>query len=65
MGFIDKAKHKLDEALGNVKEGTGRAVGNERMEHEGRSEQGGARAKQAGEHLKDAVADVKRMFKKN
>lgn len=65
MGFIDKAKNKLDAAMGNVKEGTGKTIGNEQMEYEGKTERGGAHGKQAGEHLKDALADVKKMFKKN
>jgi uncharacterized protein YjbJ (UPF0337 family) len=50
--------HKIDNAAekakGKVKEATGRAVGNERLEAEGRAEQAKGDIKQAGEHVKDA-----------
>ncbi|MDQ2708753.1 MAG: CsbD family protein [Actinomycetota bacterium] len=63
MSLIDKAKNKLDEAKGMVKEGTGKVIGNEQMEYEGKIEQGKANAKQSGEHIKDAAASVKDAFK--
>jgi uncharacterized protein YjbJ (UPF0337 family) len=59
MSATDKAKNKVDETLGKVKEVVGKATGNEELQAEGRAEQGKAGLKQAGEHVKDGVADVK------
>lgn len=64
MSLIDKAKNKLDEVKGVVKEGAGKAIGNEQMEYEGKAEQGKANAKQAGEHVKDAASSAKDIFKR-
>ncbi|MBN9108500.1 MAG: CsbD family protein [Pseudonocardia sp.] len=59
MSFVDKAKNKLEETVGKAKEVIGDATGNEKLEAEGKAEQGSAGMKQAGEHLKDGVADAK------
>jgi uncharacterized protein YjbJ (UPF0337 family) len=59
MSFTDKAKNKLDETLGKAKEVVGEVTGNEKLEAEGRAEQGKAGLKQAGEHVKDGVGDAK------
>ena len=59
MSFTDKAKNKLDETLGKAKEVVGEVTGNEKLEAEGRAEQGEAGLKQAGEHVKDGVGDAK------
>lgn len=59
MSFTDKAKNKLDETLGKAKEVIGEVTGNEKLEAEGRAEQGKAGLKQAGEHVKDGVTDAK------
>lgn len=64
MSLIDKAKHKLEDAKGKVKEETGKAIGNEQMEYEGKVEQGKANFKQSGEHVKDAADSVKNAFKR-
>jgi uncharacterized protein YjbJ (UPF0337 family) len=64
MSLIDKAKHKLQDAKGKVKEETGKAIGNEQMEYEGKVEQGKANMKQSGEHVRDAATDVKNAFKR-
>lgn len=64
MSLIDKAKHRLEDAKGKIKEETGKAIGNEQMEHEGKLEQGKANVKRSGEHVKDAAADVKNAFKR-
>ena len=58
MSFVDKAKNKLEETVGKAKEVIGDATGNEKLEVEGKAEQGSAGMKQAGEHLKDAVEDT-------
>jgi uncharacterized protein YjbJ (UPF0337 family) len=53
MGFIDKVKNKIDEAVGKAKEGTGRATDDRHLEYEGKGDQAKANLKQAGEHVKD------------
>jgi uncharacterized protein YjbJ (UPF0337 family) len=54
MGIEDKVNNKSEEAGGKVKEGAGRATGDERLEAEGRNDQASANLKQAGEKVKDA-----------
>ncbi|GCD19150.1 CsbD family protein [Cellulomonas algicola] len=63
MGLDDKIEHAAEEAKGKVKEGAGRASGNERLEAEGQADQASANVKQAGDKAKDAVDDVKDAFK--
>jgi uncharacterized protein YjbJ (UPF0337 family) len=55
MGAKDKAADKVQEAKGKVKKNTGEAVGNPRLEAEGRADQTAGNLKQAGEKIKDAV----------
>jgi uncharacterized protein YjbJ (UPF0337 family) len=59
VNATDKAKDKAQEAKGKVKEATGRAVGNERLEAEGKADQVTADVKQAGEKVKDAGKSLK------
>ncbi|GAA2511247.1 hypothetical protein GCM10010393_50130 [Streptomyces gobitricini] len=54
MAAGKKAKNVARTAKGKAKESTGRAVGNERLEAEGRVEQAKGDAKQAVEKGKDA-----------
>ena len=63
MGLDDKVSNAAEEAKGKVKEGTGRATGDERLEAEGQADQTSANVKQAGDKAKDAVDDVKDAFK--
>lgn len=63
MGLDDKIEHAAEEAKGKVKEGAGRASGNERLEAEGQADQTSANVKQAGDKARDAVDDVKDAFK--
>ncbi|MFF7976004.1 CsbD family protein [Streptomyces sp. NPDC007905] len=53
MAGNKKAKAKAEQAKGKVKETAGRAVGNERMEAEGRMEAARGDARQAKEKTKD------------
>ncbi|MDK1472753.1 CsbD family protein [Streptomyces sp. 549] len=53
MSGDEKSKSKLEQAKGKVKETTGRALGNEQMEAEGRAEQTKGDARQAKEKGKD------------
>jgi uncharacterized protein YjbJ (UPF0337 family) len=39
MSFVDKAKHKAEEVVGQVKEKVGELTGNERLEAEGKKDQ--------------------------
>ena len=59
MGTGDKAENKAEELGGKLKEKFGDATDNERLQAEGQADQTKAQTKQAGEHVKDAAADVK------
>jgi uncharacterized protein YjbJ (UPF0337 family) len=53
MGIGDKISNAAEEVGGKLKEGTGRATGNDRLEAEGHGDQASANVKQAGEDIKD------------
>lgn len=53
MGIEDKINNTSEEAAGKIKEGAGRATGDEELEREGRGDQAKADIKQAGEKIKD------------
>lgn len=53
MGLDDKIKHAAEDAEGKVKEATGKATHNERLEAEGKIDQGKAKLKQAGDDVED------------
>jgi uncharacterized protein YjbJ (UPF0337 family) len=55
MSAEHKAANKAREVKGKAKKGAGKAVGNRRMEAEGRADQTAANLRQAGEKVKDAV----------
>jgi len=63
MSGTDKAKDKAQRIKGKSKEATGRAVGNERLESEGKADRLKGGLKQAGEKVKDAAAKAKRAAK--
>jgi uncharacterized protein YjbJ (UPF0337 family) len=58
MSIGDKIKHAGEEAVGKVKETTGKVTGNERLEAEGQADQAKADVKQAGDKVGDATKDV-------
>ncbi|SFF76650.1 CsbD-like [Actinacidiphila alni] len=58
MSGSDKAEGKKDVAAGKVKETVGNAVGNERLQAEGRGDQAKGHATEAKEKAKDAIKDV-------
>lgn len=62
--FIDKAKHKVEEATGKAKEQTGKATDDPDLEAEGKGDRASSGLKQAGDKVSDAVDDVKNAFKK-
>jgi uncharacterized protein YjbJ (UPF0337 family) len=53
VALDQKAKAKKEEVKGKAKEATGRALGNEKMETEGRGGQAKGDARQAKEKAKD------------
>jgi uncharacterized protein YjbJ (UPF0337 family) len=55
MSATDKAKNKLQEAEGHVKESAGRATGDRSLETKGKRDKAAGNLKQAGEKVKDAV----------
>ncbi|MFC8448932.1 CsbD family protein [Kitasatospora sp. NPDC057223] len=57
MSTGDKVKNTGEKLKGTVKEAAGKAVGNERLQAEGKVDQSKADLKQAGEHAKDALKD--------
>ena len=54
MSAKDKAADKLQATKGKVKKNSGEAVGNPRLEAEGRTDETAGNLKQAGEKVKDA-----------
>jgi uncharacterized protein YjbJ (UPF0337 family) len=54
MATTDKAKNSAQRAKGKVKEATGRATGNAKLQRKGKSDQTKGNLKQAGEKVKDA-----------
>jgi uncharacterized protein YjbJ (UPF0337 family) len=54
MGIDDKISNASENAAGKLKEGTGKATDDEQLEAEGKTDQTGAKLKQAGEKIKDA-----------
>jgi uncharacterized protein YjbJ (UPF0337 family) len=51
---VDKAKNKLDELGGKVKEAVGKVTGDKSTENEGKRDQTKSNLKDAGEKVKDA-----------
>ena len=54
MSATDKAKDKLQDAKGRVKEGVGKATDDRSLEAEGKGDRVSGNLKQAGEKVKDA-----------
>jgi uncharacterized protein YjbJ (UPF0337 family) len=63
VGLDDKIQNQATDAKGKVKEAAGAATDDADMKAEGRSDQHEAKAKKAGEHVKDAAGNVKDVFK--
>ncbi len=59
MGLDDKLSNKGDDLGGKLKEGTGKATGDEQLEAEGKGDQAKASVKDGVEHVKDAGKDLK------
>jgi uncharacterized protein YjbJ (UPF0337 family) len=54
MGTDDKIDNKAEELGGKLKEGVGRATGDEELQAQGEGDQAKSNLKQAGEKIKDA-----------
>jgi len=54
MGADDKVKNAAQDLGGKVKEGVGKATGDDSKVAEGRADQASADVKKAGENVKDA-----------
>ena len=54
MSGTDKARNKLEELAGMVKEAVGKVTGDTRTEDEGKRDQAKSNLKDAGEKVKDA-----------
>jgi uncharacterized protein YjbJ (UPF0337 family) len=67
MSFLDKAKDKAEQLVGDAKEKIGELTGNDSLRAEGQGEQAAGHVKEAGHDLKDKAAgaaeDVKDKFK--
>lgn len=63
VGLDDKAKNQATDAKGKAKEAAGAVTGDESLKAEGRDDQGQAKAKEAGRHVKEAASDVKESLK--
>ncbi|GAA0971482.1 hypothetical protein ENKNEFLB_04361 [Nocardioides aquaticus] len=58
MAIGDKAENKGENLGGKLKEGTGKATGNERLEAEGKGDQASANLKDGVEKIKDAAKNI-------
>jgi uncharacterized protein YjbJ (UPF0337 family) len=59
VGNKDTASNKAQDIKGKIKETVGKAVGNEKLEDKGKSDQAKAAVKDVGEKVKDAASKVK------
>ena len=64
MGLDDKIGNKVEDLKGKGKEAAGAATDDNDLRAEGKTDQGKASMKDAGEKVKDAAGDVKDAFKK-
>jgi len=56
MSIEDKAKNKIDEIGGKLKQAIGKVTGDTDIENEGKGDQAKANFKDAGEKVKDAFS---------
>jgi len=56
MSIEDKAKNKIDEIGGKLKQAIGKVSGDTDIENEGKGDQAKANLKDAGEKVKDAFS---------
>jgi uncharacterized protein YjbJ (UPF0337 family) len=63
MSLADKARNKAEELKGRAKERIGDARNDENMQAEGAADRAEAKARQTGEHIKDAGQDARDVFR--
>ncbi len=54
MSSVDKAKNKIQEAKGHLKETAGKATDDDSLQAKGKRDEAAGNLKQAGEKVKDA-----------
>lgn len=59
MGIEDKGSNKAEDLKGKGKEAVGRAIGDDNLERQGKTDQAKSKVKDAGEKVKDAAAKAK------
>lgn len=60
MGYDDKASNKVDDLAGKAKEGLGKVTGDDKLESEGKTDQGKADVKEQARKLKDKAEGMGR-----
>ena len=60
--FIDKAKHKAEELVGEAKEKIGQKTDNDDLAAEGAKDQASGKTKQVGDDVSDAAGNIKDKF---
>ena len=63
MSTSDKISNKVEDAQGKIKEGLGKATGDDELKAKGQKDQSKSDLKQAGEKVKDAFKSAQRRFK--
>ncbi|MBA8961356.1 uncharacterized protein YjbJ (UPF0337 family) [Rhodococcus percolatus] len=63
MSIGKKLRHKAETTEGVAKKTVGKALGNERMEAEGRAQETKGKLKQSGDQIKQAGQKIKNIFK--
>jgi uncharacterized protein YjbJ (UPF0337 family) len=58
MSFIDKAKHRAEVVVGEVKEKVGELTGNDRLKAEGQKDRVSGNVTQTGDSVKDAASNL-------
>jgi uncharacterized protein YjbJ (UPF0337 family) len=58
MGYDDKARNEAEQLKGKTKQWVGDKTDDRSLQAEGVKDEASGRAKNAGEHLKDAARDV-------
>ena len=58
MGLEDKISNAAEDAMGKVKEATGKATGDDSLSAEGKGDQASADVKQAVEKVQETVKDT-------
>jgi uncharacterized protein YjbJ (UPF0337 family) len=57
--FLDKAKHRAEELIGEAKEKIGHRTDNDDLAAEGTKDQISGKTKQVGDDISDAASDLK------